>query len=108
MERDYDASSAVYGSDLEGAAAVGKRAGEKAVRRLNPRKIKTTKAPVYPAALGRKHEFALPAIVGKKLLKRLDFIGSKRVNIWPHTIRRRKAECGANASPGPARCRALD
>ncbi|HEY6335816.1 MAG TPA: metallopeptidase TldD-related protein [Alphaproteobacteria bacterium] len=46
MERDYDASSAVYGRDLEAPAAVGKRAGEKAVRRLNPRKIKTTKAPV--------------------------------------------------------------
>ncbi len=46
MERDYDFSSAVFGADLEAPEAVGRRAGEKAVRRLNPRKLKTTKAPV--------------------------------------------------------------
>ena len=36
MERDYDYSSAVHLSDLEDAASLGRRAGERAVRRLNP------------------------------------------------------------------------
>src|SRR3954454_5325065 len=38
MERDYDYSSAVFFSDLESAAALGRKAGERAVKRLNPRK----------------------------------------------------------------------
>ncbi|HLI13004.1 MAG TPA: TldD/PmbA family protein [Alphaproteobacteria bacterium] len=46
MERDYDFSSAVHGADLESAAVVGRRAGQKAVRRLNPRKAKTARVPV--------------------------------------------------------------
>ena len=46
MERDYDFSSMVYGSDLEDAAVVGRRAGQKAVRRLGARKAKTAKLPV--------------------------------------------------------------
>src|SRR5690349_1920865 len=46
MERDYDFASAVYGADLEDAAAVGKRAGERAVKRLKPRKVASQKVPV--------------------------------------------------------------
>jgi PmbA protein len=46
MERDYDFSSAIYGSDLESPSAVGRRAGEKAVRRLNPRKVATARVPI--------------------------------------------------------------
>ncbi|HUI19098.1 MAG TPA: TldD/PmbA family protein [Alphaproteobacteria bacterium] len=46
MERDYDFSTAVYGAELEAPAVVGRSAGEKAVKRLNPKKLKTTKAPV--------------------------------------------------------------
>jgi PmbA protein len=41
MERDYDFSSRVYFSELESAAKIGRSAGERAVRRLNPRKVKT-------------------------------------------------------------------
>jgi PmbA protein len=46
MERDDDHTSAVHGSDLEPADAVGRRAGERAVRRLNPRKPRTAQVPV--------------------------------------------------------------
>ena len=46
METDYAFTSAVYAEDLEDAAAVGKRAGERAVRRLNPRKVETAQVPV--------------------------------------------------------------
>ncbi|MSO75830.1 MAG: TldD/PmbA family protein [Alphaproteobacteria bacterium] len=46
MERDYDYSSTVHGADLGDAAAIGRNAGERAVRRLNPRKALTAKLPV--------------------------------------------------------------
>ena len=46
MERDYDFSSAVYAGDLEDAKLVGRRAGERAVKRLKPRKVASQKVPV--------------------------------------------------------------
>lgn len=46
MERDYAFHSAVYGSDLEDPAAVGRLAGERTVRRLHPRRPKTGRYPV--------------------------------------------------------------
>ncbi|HYD65963.1 TldD/PmbA family protein [Azospirillum sp.] len=46
MERDYEYDSKVYGSDLRAAAEIGREAGERAVRRLNPRKVKSQKVPV--------------------------------------------------------------
>jgi PmbA protein len=46
MERDYDHSSALHGDDLEAPAVIGRKAGERAVRRLNPRKVKTQTVPV--------------------------------------------------------------
>lgn len=46
MERDYDFSSKVYGADLDDAEALGRSAGERAVRRLNPRKVRTARVPV--------------------------------------------------------------
>lgn len=46
MERDYEFSSAIYRSDLDDAGGVGRAAGERAVRKLGPRKVKTMKVPV--------------------------------------------------------------
>lgn len=46
MERDYEYSSVVHRADLEDAASIGRRAGEKAVARLNPRRPKTARLPV--------------------------------------------------------------
>lgn len=46
MERDYDYTSALHESDLEAPEAIGKSAGERAVRRLHPRKVKTQNVPV--------------------------------------------------------------
>jgi len=46
MERDYEYDSKVYGADLRSPADIGREAGEKAVRRLNPRKVKSQKVPV--------------------------------------------------------------
>jgi PmbA protein len=46
MERDYDFSSTLHAADLESAEAIGRRAGERAVKRLNPRKVATRRVPV--------------------------------------------------------------
>ncbi len=41
MQRDYGYHTARYLGDLEGAEAIGLRAGNRAVKRLNPRKLET-------------------------------------------------------------------
>jgi PmbA protein len=46
MERDYDFSSTLHATDLDSAQAIGRRAGERAVKRLNPRKVATRRVPV--------------------------------------------------------------
>jgi PmbA protein len=46
MERDYDYDTKVYAADLADAEAIGRSAGEKAVKRLNPQKVKTQQVPV--------------------------------------------------------------
>ena len=46
MERDYDSASARHADDLESAEAVGRRAGERTVARLDPRRAKSQAVPV--------------------------------------------------------------
>jgi PmbA protein len=46
MERDYDYASVRHRADLDAPEAIGKSAGERAVRRLAPRKVDTRKVPV--------------------------------------------------------------
>ena len=46
MERDYDFTGAVHAEDLRAPAEVGRKAGEQAVRRLNPRRVSSGKLPV--------------------------------------------------------------
>ena len=46
MERDYDYAIARLGSDLESPEEIGRRAGTRAVQRLNPRKIDSGQMPV--------------------------------------------------------------
>jgi len=45
MEQDYDFSSTLHADDLEAADKVGRTAGERAVERLNPRKVATRRVP---------------------------------------------------------------
>jgi PmbA protein len=46
MERDHDMSVALFASELEDPETVGKRAAERTLRRLNPRKISSASMPV--------------------------------------------------------------
>ena len=46
MERDYDWATAVHLEDLPEPEEIGRRAGEQAVKRLGPRKVKTAQVPI--------------------------------------------------------------
>ncbi len=46
MERDYEYSSALHPQDLKSPAEVGRIAGERAAKRVNPRKIKSQSVPL--------------------------------------------------------------
>ena len=46
MEREYEFASSIFEKELTKTSIVGKKAGEQAVKRLNPKKIKTSKIPV--------------------------------------------------------------
>jgi len=43
MERDYDFDSRLYFADLEASEVIGRRAGERVVKRVNPRQVPTGK-----------------------------------------------------------------
>jgi len=43
MERDYDFDSRIYFSELDDAAEIGRRSGERTVKRINPRQVDTGK-----------------------------------------------------------------
>ena len=79
MERDYDYTSARFASDLESAEEVGRRAGERAVKRLNPRKVKTQSVPVFydprvaPSLLGH----FVGAISGAAIARGVSFLKDK-------------------------------
>jgi PmbA protein len=46
MERDYDYSSVIHRSDLRPADEIGREAGLRAARKINPRKVKSQAVPV--------------------------------------------------------------
>ncbi|HUK60852.1 MAG TPA: metallopeptidase TldD-related protein [Stellaceae bacterium] len=76
MERDYDYSSAVHGSDLEDAATVGRRAGERTVKRLHARKVATCKCPVVydPRVAGSLLRHLVGAISGPSVARGTSFL----------------------------------
>ncbi|KAF0814187.1 Metalloprotease PmbA [Andreprevotia sp. IGB-42] len=76
MQRDYWYTSARAQGDLDGAAAVGRRAGERAVRRLGARRIKTGDYPVLfeaPVA-GSLISHWVSAISGSSLYRKSSFL----------------------------------
>ncbi len=46
MERDYDYATAVHAADMPAPEAIGRSAGERAVKRLKPRKAESARVPV--------------------------------------------------------------
>lgn len=76
MERDYDFTSALHASDLESPAAVGRKAGERAVARFNPRKVETCKVPVVfdPRVAGSIIGHVVGAINGASIARKTSFL----------------------------------
>jgi PmbA protein len=79
MERDYDYSSAIHGSDLESPEKIGRSAGERAVKRLNPRKVSTRKVPVVydPRVAGSLVGHLASAINGAAIARGTSFLKDK-------------------------------
>jgi PmbA protein len=99
METDYDSSSALHMSDLETPEKVGRTAGERAVRRLNPRKVATKKLPVVfdPRVSGSLIGHLAGACNGSAIARKTSFlqdrlgtqIFSRGIRIIDDPLRRR-------------------
>ena len=76
MERDYWWSSAVHEADLEEPASVGRRAGERAVRRLGARKAQSGQVPVVydPRIAGGLLSHLTGAISGPSIARGTSFL----------------------------------
>ena len=79
MERDYDFSSVLHGADLDAAEAIGKSAGERAVKRANPRKVATKRVPVVfdPRVAGGIVGHLSGAINGSAIARKTSFLKDK-------------------------------
>jgi PmbA protein len=79
MERDYDFASTVFGEDLPEPGALGKSAGERTVRRLNPRKAVTAKIPIVydPRVAGGLVGHFVGAINGASIARGTSFLKDK-------------------------------
>ncbi len=99
METDYDFSSALHMSDLESPEKIGRTAGERAVRRLNPRKVATRKLPVVfdPRISGSLLGHLAGAVNGNAIARKTSFLQDKMgaqlfgrgINIVDDPLRRR-------------------
>lgn len=76
METDYDFTSAVYAEDMEDAATIGRRAGERAVARLGARKVASAKVPVIydPRVAGSLLGHLTGAISGPAIARGVSFL----------------------------------
>ncbi len=79
MERDYDYSSVRHAADLETPAKIGRTAGERAVERLNPRKVSTRKVPVVfdPRVSGSLVSHLASAANGASVARKTSFLRDK-------------------------------
>ncbi|ALK08544.1 TldD/PmbA family protein [Blastochloris viridis] len=79
MEQDWEMSSARHARDLDAAADIGRKAGERAVRRLNPRKVATTRVPVIfdPRVAGSLVGHIAAAVNGAAIARKTSFLLGK-------------------------------
>jgi PmbA protein len=79
METDYDYSAVLHATDLESADKIGRSAGERAVKRLNPRKVATRKVPVVfdPRIAGSIVSHLASAANGSSVARKVSFLRDK-------------------------------
>ncbi|MFA5040366.1 MAG: TldD/PmbA family protein [Bdellovibrionales bacterium] len=89
MQRDYDFASRVFASDLPSPASIGRKAGERAIRRLNPRKMPTARVPVFfdSRISGGLIGTLVDAIAGTSIARGTSFLKDKLgQKIFPDSI----------------------
>ncbi len=90
MERDYDGESQVYRSDLPDPEVIGRNAGERAVRRVNPRQMATGRVTVVydpRVAIGLVGHLA-GAISGAAIARKTSFLRDKLgQQLFPASVR---------------------
>lgn len=76
MERDYDYHSAVYAADLDPPEMIGRRAGERTVRKLGARKVKSQAVPVIydPRVATTLMGHLVAAISGSAIARGVSFL----------------------------------
>ncbi len=90
MERDYDGEAKVHRADLTAAADIGSKAGERAVRRLNPQKAATGRATVVfdPRIAGSLVGHLSAAVNGAAIARKTSFLRNKLgARIFPEAVR---------------------
>lgn len=80
MERDYDYSSARYATDLEAPERIGIVAAERAIKRINPRKVPTQKVAVIfdPRIASSLVSHVASAANGSSVARKTSFLREKR------------------------------
>ena len=89
MERDYEYSSTRFFEDLMAPSAIGRSAGEKAVARQNPQKVKSQQAPVIfdPRLSGGLPRLLSGLISGASIARGTSVLKDKLMEkIFPETV----------------------
>ncbi|MBD0426928.1 TldD/PmbA family protein [Aquisalinus flavus] len=89
MERDYDYDSATHLDSLRDAGSVGTKAGERAVKRLNPQRLSSRQAPViFEQRLAKSLVGKLAAAInGASIARGVSFLKTRMgQQIFPETI----------------------
>jgi PmbA protein len=90
MERDYDYTSALHASDLDKPSEIGRKAAERTVKRLNPRKVATQRATVIfdPRAATSIVNHIASAANGSSVARKTSFLRDKLgETLFPANIR---------------------
>jgi len=79
MQRDYDYASRVFASDMPSPSSIGQSAGERTVKRLNPRKMPTARVPVFfdPRISGGLVGALIGAVNGASIARGTSFLKEK-------------------------------
>lgn len=99
MERDYDATQAVFAQDLKSPSLVGRLAGERAVKRLGGKRLPSCKLPVIfdPRESGSLLGHLASAINGASLARGVSFLKEQMgkslfndsMQVWDDPLRSR-------------------
>ena len=83
MERDYEYTTAIHYEDLTDPADVGREAGKRAVKRLNPQKVQTQQAPIIydPRVSGGLVRHYAGAINGSSIARGTSFLKDSMLSL---------------------------